>query len=297
MSVLRLSISSFFLVPITLLLSCSEIRAQQNRPVPQPPPPDTRPVAVTECQGVNNCATWTFFNKKGVGRWPTGEQAVLEITSFTNNEIVISRTDVEGTKSGLVATYRGALEDGEVAGRFMATYNGQQDVGHWYWVVTKNAGGSDQPVREPVSKTLHVTECEGENCAIGPGAVTWSFEGSSNNGIGVFGTGNQPLVLEHFDGKSIEVSRNDTVGNWLGSAIYTGQTDGTKINGTVRYFDRNHRFIRVGSWTGVIGDASVPQTHNPQNSSLTMGDVYETARTMKSVIDFWQALHGLFQSD
>ena len=42
-----------------------------------------------------------------------------------------------------------------------------------------------------------------------------------------------------YDGTTIVVRRTDTVGNWLGSAIYTGRIDGSKIDGTVRYANRD----------------------------------------------------------
>jgi hypothetical protein len=34
------------------------------------------PVTMTECEGINNCATWTFLGTQGNGQWPSGEVAI-----------------------------------------------------------------------------------------------------------------------------------------------------------------------------------------------------------------------------
>lgn len=40
------------------------------------------PVTMTECEGVNNCATWTFLGTQGNGQWPTGETANLSVERY-----------------------------------------------------------------------------------------------------------------------------------------------------------------------------------------------------------------------
>jgi len=115
-----------------------------------------------------------------------------------------------------------------------------------------------QPKVEP--EELRITECENDACGRTNNDVTWTFNGSTNGstGIGTFGTGNQPLVLEHFDSSSIVVRRNDTTGPWLGSAVYKGRLHGIHIEGTVVYTDRNSgNRQRTGTWSATIGDREV----------------------------------------
>src|SRR5206468_1623038 len=40
------------------------------------------PVTMTECEGVNNCATWTFLGSQGNGQWPSGEIANLTVETL-----------------------------------------------------------------------------------------------------------------------------------------------------------------------------------------------------------------------
>ncbi len=107
---------------------------------------------------------------------------------------------------------------------------------------------SDDPDR-----STEITECEGHNCSItASSAVTWTFRGLI--GTGAFGTGRQPLTIEHFDKGQIVVSRIDTTGPWRGSARYTGRIAGDQINGTVLYFDPGHQNTpRTDVWYGIIG--------------------------------------------
>jgi hypothetical protein len=248
---------------------------------------DDAPVVVTECQGFNNCATWTFAknskNKKiGLGKWPTGEEAVLELESTGNNQVVVIRTDLTGAKAGLTATYIGILKDYGVGGSYTSFYKGQREDGDWYWMTNQNAG------------SLRITECEGRNCAaFPPDAPVWTFNGSA--GIGIFGTGNQPMVLEHFDANTIEVRRTDTTGPWRGSAVYTGRVQGSQISGEVRYFDPGRSAPRIGTWTGVIGTAPLPTGGSQaQTPSLTWQQFIQGMNAAHQAMEIW---HWLFANE
>lgn len=97
---------------------------------------------VTECEGVNNCTTWTFIRAngkmQGIANWETGEeagqQAVLDIQYATDNQIKITRIDIKGPKQGRTTTYTGTLHGKQVGGEFTSEFNGQTHSGNWYWV-------------------------------------------------------------------------------------------------------------------------------------------------------------------
>jgi hypothetical protein len=247
---------------------------------------DTRPVVVTECQGENNCATWTFFKNVGNGKWPSGEEAILQL-SMKDNVMTITRTDVTGTKAGLTATYKGTLDHGEVGGSYTSSYRGEEGGGHWYWMIAKNqtnaSEGSSSRVRD--DKFLQITECEGRNCNVaGSNAVLWTFGGL--NGTGAFATGSQPLVLQKLDQNSITVSRTDTSGSWRGSALYTGRIEGDQINGVVKYYSPGQTTPRVDTWTGVFG-VLTGGTISVQGSPVTARDVIQGAQDLKTMIELW----------
>ena len=137
-----ISLAPYAMIPFLFNVSAGQIAPSpygSGNQRQQVPSQMLGPGTMTECQGVNNCATWTFQTKAGLGEWPTGEVANLQIESFGNNQIVISRTDVKGPKTGLTATYSGTLEQGEVAGKFTSLYKGKTETGHWYGMPSEAA--------------------------------------------------------------------------------------------------------------------------------------------------------------
>jgi hypothetical protein len=110
----------------------------------QSSPPDSRPsrLEVTECEGVNNCTTWTFIQAngkmQGIASWEageeSGEQAVLDVQYVTATQIKLTRTDIRGPKQGLTATYTGTVHNKQIGGEFTSEFNGQDQSGNWYWV-------------------------------------------------------------------------------------------------------------------------------------------------------------------
>jgi hypothetical protein len=95
---------------------------------------------------------------------------------------------------------------------------------------------------------LRIVETE-DNGPIPPNGPVWTFNG--NQGIGAFGTGNQPMTIENFANGNISVRRTDTTGNWHGSALYVGHIDGNTVSGQVTYFDPGGG-RRVGVWHGTV---------------------------------------------
>jgi hypothetical protein len=71
--------------------------AQSERNTPAQPPSK---LIVTECEGINKCSPWTFYSseKKSFAKWSTGEEASLEIVSWSNDQIKIKRFDTHGDR-------------------------------------------------------------------------------------------------------------------------------------------------------------------------------------------------------
>jgi hypothetical protein len=238
-------------------------------------------VEMTECQGVNNCATWTLHRRKGIGEWPSGERAVLEITSLDSGHITITRTDFEGPTKGLEATYEGtAVEDGDLGGTFQSNYNGQHHSGHWYMQQAQVKSSNQQTSRDGLQQ---IVECEGRGCNISaPTRVSWIFNGKKE-GTGIFSTGNQPLTIGRFDSNTIVVTRTDTSGPWRGSAIYTGHISGDQIQGTVEYHDPGRSTPRYDVWTGLIGTTPIAEG-SPQVAAPSAEDMIHGLQILNELI-------------
>ena len=86
------------IVILTSVVLCNAIRrnairrnafAQADAPAALPNPAAPGPFTLTECEGINNCATWTFLGTLlGSGQWPTGEIANLYFESVNENTLI-----------------------------------------------------------------------------------------------------------------------------------------------------------------------------------------------------------------
>ena len=94
----------------------------------------TAPVTMTECEGTNNCATWTFLGAQGNGTWPSGETANLSVEHFDANSVVIRRADSVGPSAGLTAEYHGSRHGDRIGGEFTSSWPGhwENKSGNWY---------------------------------------------------------------------------------------------------------------------------------------------------------------------
>src|ERR1700691_241897 len=86
--------------------------ATKSPTTPQTP----SPITMTECEGTNNCATWTFLGAQGIGQWPSGEISNLNVEHFDDNSVSIRRADPIGPSTGLTALYTGTRHGDRVAG-------------------------------------------------------------------------------------------------------------------------------------------------------------------------------------
>jgi hypothetical protein len=175
-------------------------------------------VTLTECEGVNNCATWTFLSEKGYGKWRSGEEAVLEVKSVKDNQVVIVRTDVTGSKAGLTATYKGTLSDDRIGGEFVSLYNGHKDSGNWYAMLGAIA-----------TNTPSVMHFCAANCV----TLVWDKDHFTAEGA----PGNSVWTVESFTRDSLIMHRTD-YRPYSGTAVVKGQisSDGNSIvNGTITW--------------------------------------------------------------
>jgi hypothetical protein len=101
-----------FQTPVSIALATLDLTIVARSQTPQSAqkaakaPPKSQaptPVTMTECEGVNNCATWTFLGSQGNGQWPSGEVANLSVERYDDNSVVIRRADSTGASAGLTA--------------------------------------------------------------------------------------------------------------------------------------------------------------------------------------------------
>ena len=291
----------FSLLQLLLVLAISTL-CEATVPRGQIPSPTlsvqtSSPAVFKECQGINNCATWTFFNKKGVGRWPTGEEAVLEATEMSNNQITISRTDVTGGKAGLTGTYTGSLVGDEVGGTFTSTYQGKTETGHWYWIVTPNVKS------DIVSLPAALQVCDVERCL----PYRLENDGHYRNYTNLPYQRDEVRTLEvkSFTRGSVEFTETDT-GTFPLTAVWSGhisQADNTVAEGTYYFSSWAGRTVQhpeskpfTIKWGAGMAAVTPPQlaSSGTQAPAITMGDVIQGARNLKDAIELWQFFSALF---
>jgi hypothetical protein len=124
----------------------------QNAGQPAAKSPPAYRLTMTECEGIDNCTPWAFLSSngwKGYGKWRAGEEAVLEIRSVRDDQIIILRTDVTGSKVGLTATYDGTFGDAQLGGKYTYSYKGESGSGYWYALM-----GASTPTLPPCRASL-----------------------------------------------------------------------------------------------------------------------------------------------
>lgn len=127
---------------LTVLLGLaltSNISGQNSSPAQNGAPVQGRsqaagPVSMTECEGTNNCATWTFLGAQGNGQWPSGELASLSVEHYDADSVVIRRADSSGPSAGLTAVYKGTRHGNRIGGEYTSSWPGHwnNQEGNWY---------------------------------------------------------------------------------------------------------------------------------------------------------------------
>jgi hypothetical protein len=208
------------------------------------------PVTMTECEGVNNCATWTFLGAQGNGQWPSGETANLTVERSDNDSVVIRRADSTGSSAGLTGVYTGTRHGDRVGGEFTSSWPGhwESKTGNWYATLEKPPQGPPGVMR---ICPLPITVCS---------TSTWNnghcdFRGDN----GVTGT----ITVISFSPESVVLNRSD-YGRTAGySAVYTGKVSpqGNRIL-TGDWSDSNGgRGQFTAAWGAAIKDLPGPSAY------------------------------------
>jgi hypothetical protein len=186
-----------------------------------PKPKAASPVTMTECEGTNNCATWTFLGSQGNGQWPSGEVANLTVENFDADTVVIRRADSTGASAGLTAVYKGTRHGDRIGGEFTSSWPGHWDdkAGNWYATIEKNS----------VSLPTVMHWCIGCTNGIG-GTLKWE----NGHYLALSDVPGQTTILqvESFTLQSVVLHRINS-GPYPGTAELAGQisAQGNTING------------------------------------------------------------------
>lgn len=183
------------------------------------------PVTMTECEGTNNCATWTFLGAQGNGQWPSGEVANLSVERYDNDSVVIRRADSTGSSAGLTVVYTGTRHGDRIGGEFTSSWPGHWDnkSGNWYATVEKN----------PLSPPGVMHWCA-QHC------TTWTLDKGAPFDKPHYGSeaSGQIVIVERWTRESVVMNRRDNTPTFQRAAVLTGQlsSDGNSIvNGKIEW--------------------------------------------------------------
>jgi hypothetical protein len=169
------------------------------------------PVTMTECEGTNNCATWTFLGTQGNGQWPSGEIASLSVEHFDNDTVVIRRADSTGPSAGLTAVYNGTRHGERIGGEFTSSWPGHWNAkkGNWYATIGTSA--------QSLPTVMHWCI----DCANGQGG-TLVWENDHYLNLNDVPGQTTILTVESFTPQSVVLHRVNS-GRYPGTAVLTGQ--------------------------------------------------------------------------
>jgi hypothetical protein len=156
------------------------------------------PVTMTECEGVNNCSTWTFLGTQGTGQWPSGEVANLSVEKYDDNSVVINRADSTGASAGLTAVYKGTRHGGRVGGEYKSSWPGHWDnqSGNWYAIV-------QNPQSPPPVMRVCGNPTDWNMCSV------WTWNNGHYDGWREWGA-IATMTVVSFTPQSVVISRTDT---------------------------------------------------------------------------------------
>ncbi len=213
------------------------------------------PVTMTECEGTNNCATWTFLGTQGNGQWPSGEVANLTVENFSTDNVVIRRADSTGNSAGLTAVYRGTRHGNRIGGEYTSSWPGHwaDQEGNWYATIGKAGGG-------PPS----VMHWCAQHCS------TWVWADGRYVGAGTTHPELTPdcgVTVESFTRESVVMHRTDC-GQYPGKAVLTGKISNqgnTIVNGTITWTYHPCCGLSSGVFNAAWGTAidSIPGSDGP----------------------------------
>jgi hypothetical protein len=223
------------------------------------------PVTMTECEGTNNCANWTFLGTQGNGQWPSGEIANLSVERYDDNSVVIRRADSTGSSAGLTAVYTGTRHGDRVGGEYTSSWPGHWDnkSGNWYATIGKAPQGPPSVMRT----------CSTQ---IGSPGNLWCWTLTWNNGHydAVADKGNSGTVaVVSFAPESVVMRATLPGGYWSvqtgkissqGDSIFNG--DWTDSNGNTGHF--------TATWGAALRDLPAATTQaQPQQRTVVVAPV------------------------
>lgn len=213
------------------------------------------PVTMTECEGTNNCANWTFLGTQGNGQWPSGEVANLTVERFDADSVVIQRADSTGPTAGLTAVYTGTRHGNRIGGEYTSSWPGHwsNQQGNWYATIGK----------AQVSLPMVMHFCI--HCEEGKGStLKWENGHYVDVTPGGGPPGGNTYTVESFTRDSVIMHRT-MYGTYQGTAVLTGQISengDSVVNGIHRWDgqpDNVHSFHMA--WGAAID--TVPGNHRP----------------------------------
>lgn len=163
--------------------------AQKQAQVPSISQPAI-PITMTECEGANHCATWTFLGKQGNGQWPSGEVANLSVESLEGDTVVIRRADSTGSAAGLTAVYKGTRHGDRIAGEFTSSW-----PGHWN-SMSANWSATIGKTSQSLPSTIRTCSTPGGTC------WTWTWNNGHYDGVSS-DSRNASMVMESFTPASV----------------------------------------------------------------------------------------------
>jgi hypothetical protein len=207
---------------------------------------------MTECEGTNNCATWTFLGTQGNGQWPSGEVANLSVEHSDTDTVVIRRADSTGPSAGLTAVYKGTRHDDRVGREFTSSWPGHWNnkTGNWYATIGKT--------QQSLPNVMRV-------CTIPGYAYCCTYTWNNGHYDGAFDNGQTAVMtVESFTPESVVMRVRKPPGYWSvgtgkissqGSSILNG--DWSDSNGSRGHF--------TATWGAAIGDLPLAAgPYNPQ---------------------------------
>jgi hypothetical protein len=244
------------LATLTLTIDTHSQTTQPKQNVPSAASKAQAPslVTMTECEGINNCATWTFLSTQGTGQWPSGDLANLIVERFDNDSVMIRRADSTGSSAGLTVVYTGTRHGDRVGGDFTSSWPGHWDTksGNWYATVQK-------PQAPP--PVMRVCDPNG-TC----GTWTWN----SGHYDGVWAGATATLTVVSFTPESVIIKRTDTGARTGLAYTYSGKISaqgdsvldgvwvgepGTREGGASGHF--------TATWGAALGDNPAARPSRP----------------------------------
>jgi len=219
------------------------------------------PITMTECEGVNDCGTWTFLGTQGNGQWPSGEIANLNVEHFDQNNVVIRRADSTGASAGMTVVYTGTRDGDRIGGEYTSSWPGHwiDKKGNWYATIGK--------IKTGPPSVMHWCA---QHCS------TWVWAGGRYVGAGTPHPELFPncgVTVESFTPESVFMHRMDC-GQYPGTAVLTGKispSGNTIVNGTITWTYHPCCGLGSGAFNAAWGSAinTIPGQDGPAQAVVS----------------------------